>query len=89
MKSAIRQMYYGERGSFEEIKPTKKYFELLENFVELEDKLNSKLALYPEILVLYEKIIELKEESESELRATCYVEGFRFGSLFGMEITGE
>ncbi|MCL2860791.1 MAG: hypothetical protein FWE22_00045 [Firmicutes bacterium] len=85
MKSAIRQMYYGEKGSSEQITPTKEYLKILQKIVEVENELTSKLVCFPELSKLYQNIIDLKEGKESEFGATCYAEGFKFGFTLGIE----
>ncbi|MBQ7227636.1 MAG: hypothetical protein IJX05_04485, partial [Clostridia bacterium] len=53
--SAIMQMYYGERGHFESIKCSEKYFEILGNVVDYDEEIRSKLKKDPDLLSLYIK----------------------------------
>ncbi|MCL2862270.1 MAG: hypothetical protein FWE22_07670 [Firmicutes bacterium] len=87
MKSTIRQMYYGEKGSSEQIKVSKEYFNLLQKFTEYEEEFVSKIAAFPELLKLYTKLAESLENANSELFFVHYAEGFKFGFLLGLEIS--
>ena len=85
MKSAIREMYYGNRGQQDSIKMTKKYHKIMEETVKNEKILREKLTVYPELLS-YDAIDNSIGTASSEETAFSYVEGFKFGLLMGLEV---
>ena len=86
MKSAIRQMLNGDRGNFQDIKATNEFNKLLEKAVAQEEALLAKLAESPESLELYKKVDHSIHALNCESETSYYVEGFKFGFLFGLEI---
>ena len=85
-KSAILQMLNGEKGTVNSIKASPKNLELLGVFCEKNAAILKKLNDYPEILSLYEEIIDLQEQMEVCTQDEAYIQGFRFGVLLGMDI---
>ena len=59
-KSAIMQMFYGERGNFEFIKHSSEYFDLLSEVGDLYDKIQQKLEALPEVLELFKSMRKKK-----------------------------
>lgn len=87
-KSAIKMMYYGERGTFDSITTTSEIKRLLEEIVEKENTFLEELNKHPsakEQYNLLQEVINKLDCSESEL---YYQEGFRFGVLLGLDIAG-
>ena len=84
-KSAIMQMFLGERGTGEQIKLSEKYRELLGRLVLLDQELRGKLKEYPDLLALYERMEEVEMEKEAEAMDIYYQEGFSFGLVLGVE----
>lgn len=86
-KSAIMQMFYGERGNFEFIKHSSEYFDLLGEVGDLYDKIQQKLEDLPEVLELFKKYEEKEGELECQAIDDYFLEGFRFGTLMGIDIS--
>ena len=85
-ESAIRQMYYGNRGQEKLSKMSLEYRELFEEQLRYENELREKMKDMPEILELYEKAEDSSDAVHSEDLAEHYAAGFKFGILIGMEI---
>jgi len=86
-KSVIKQMLNGERGHCELIKNSEKYYELLGEVIKNDDILRKKLT--GEFLILYDKFKDAIEHAHCEEIDAYYIEGFKFGFLFGLEIAEE
>lgn len=85
-KSAIKMMYYGEKGTFDSLKNTPEIKHLLNEINYNEEMLLQKLKKIPEIISQYNKLQDLLSKlncAESEL---YYIEGFRFGVLLGLDV---
>ena len=85
-KSAILQMLNGTKGNCSTLRTSFKSLELLDEFCEKNKLILEKLTDYPEILSLYEEIVELHEQMEICTQDDAYIQGFRFGALIGMDI---
>ena len=81
--SAIREMINGKRGNLDEIKYSDTYFELLDKVIELENELQKKLS--PELLQLYNKVVDSTVMMHIEEIEIIYEEGFSFGLLLGIQ----
>ena len=88
-KSAILQMYYGEKGNSDTIKGSDEYFKILHNLCAEEQKLEEKLEKFPEIIELYNKVDNLRTEMHLEELTLYFKEAFSFGVLLGIEIASE
>jgi hypothetical protein len=84
--SAIRQMLYGQR-RHTRIFTTKEHYKLLNEIIKRDDAFRNKLN--PELLELYKKVLAALETSHKEEIDTNYIEGFKLGFLFGLEILEE
>lgn len=88
-KSAIRQMFNSEKGTFESVYMTAEHQKLLSEVVNFDDELRAKLSTKPELLKLYTKTNDTIEAMHCESEENHYVEGFKFGLLMGLEIATE
>jgi len=86
MKSTIRQMFFGERGNCNAVKPSKEYKEILSELIINEHKLKKRLQTTPAVFKLYRKISDIVSRLSCESETTNFVEGFRFGVLLGIEL---
>lgn len=84
-KSAVMQMYYGEKGNFESVKGSPCEGELItvieDNYKLLYDKIKSNDELL-NLFNAYKNGLENLQIFETE---KYYAEGFKFGLLMGVE----
>lgn len=80
-ESAIYQMFYENRGCYDEIPHGEEYFKLMETVCEHEDNFEDALQKYPALLPLYEKVKESVDDLQSEALFCHFAEGLRFGFL--------
>ncbi len=85
LKSAIMQMYYGERGNYELTPLSEVYRERLKAYVQNDAELCK--ALTHEQLELHKKTTESLEALHAEAVENNYLEGFRFGFLMGLDVS--
>ncbi len=87
MISIIKQLFFGERGQYENIITGKRYKELFEELYdmckELSKDFNDKQK------ELFEKICSKQAEMESEAIFQNYREGFKIGLLLALECLGD
>ena len=88
-KSAIMQMYYGERGNVERISCSEEYYKLLEVVIKSEEELRKELEKIPKLFELYKKTIEAIDALNDEQLDNYYLEAFRFGFLMGLDVAQE
>lgn len=88
IKSAIKAMYFMERGTFDKIGYSKSYDEALQNSGFFDDELKRKLKNRKELLDLYKKTDEAHQRLCSENAYLHFAEGFRFGVLMGLDVAG-
>lgn len=88
-KSAILQMFDGERGCHEFVKPSREYFDILNDASNLYDKMLEKLKNDPELLNLFKKFDDKMEMLNCQSNDEFYLEGFRFGAQVGIDIMTE
>ena len=87
-KSAILQMFYGERGDVECVEMTKELRAALGVLVETNEKMRGELQEKADVLALYEKVCGAFDETHA-LESECYyTEGFRFGFLMALDVLG-
>ena len=84
-KSAIMQMHYCERGSYEDVPCSNEYFKLLDEYVKNDSEIRVKLSEFPNLLELYKKANDSLEILNCESEDNHYLEGFKFGLLMGLE----
>ena len=85
-KSAIRQLFYGERGHYDEIPHNENYFSLLEKVASYDEALISALQKYPELLELYKNTIQANDNMQGEALYCHFAEGLRFGFQLALDI---
>ncbi|MBQ8427857.1 MAG: hypothetical protein IJX18_01230 [Clostridia bacterium] len=88
-KSAIYQMFYGSRGTCNDIPHSKEYFDLLGKVSEQEDEVDDALQKHPEILSLLTKTRELIDDMQEEALYCHFAEGVRFGFQLALDIFQE
>ena len=84
--SAIKEMFYGNRGGHDSIKIGKEELSILGVINEREELLLEKLSQKPEIIEIYKKLDCSIGELNSIENERFYIEGFRFGFLMAMDI---
>ena len=84
-KTAIMQMFYGERGDSEKIKYSNECKECRNKSYEYYEKLCEKFKDDAEVLELFEKFIDWTERANVEEIDVNFAEGFKFGLLIGIE----
>lgn len=89
MKSAIEQMRYGLRGTYESVKVTKRYTSIMGKVCDADEALTKLLKAGSEEDRLYRQFKEHIDEAAFEECESYYKEGFRFGVLLGLDIAEE
>ncbi len=89
MKSAIEQMCYGLRGTYESVKVTKRYTSIMGKVCDADEALTKLLKAGSEEDRLYRQFKEHIDEAACEECESYYKEGFRFGVLLGLDIAEE
>ena len=84
--SAIKEMYYGNRGGFDTIKNKNEEMLVLDVINEKEELLLNKLKQKPELLEIYKKLDEAIGELALIENESNYIEGFKFGFLMAMDV---
>lgn len=84
-KTAILQMYYGQRGTGDNLKCTPEYIKLLDAVDNAYDCLCEKLEPNTELRELFLKYKDALEEMHACEVDDHYAEGFKFGLLIGVE----
>ncbi len=88
-KSAIMQMFYGERGSFDCIKHSREYFDINDEVLQVESKINKYFKKDPNALELFKKYDEVVTKLDCKSCDDHFLEGFRFGVLLGIDVLNE
>ena len=88
IESTILQMFHGVRGQSEHVTASKKYWQLLNEARKSDDAFREKLKISPDLIESYEKVIDDLNLMHCELLDNYYREGFRFGVLMGLDISG-
>ncbi len=86
-KTALEQMYYGERGQYDSVRASTEYSRLVEIASNLEKEFLEKLNNNKELIKLHKKIIDAYEDASCEEVKNNYFEGFKFGLLMGIDVT--
>lgn len=89
MKSAIEEMCFGLRGTYESVRTSGKYSQLMDKVCEVDNKLTEKLKNDKAAEELYKQFKDAIDEASCEECETFYKEGFRFGVLLGLDISEE
>ena len=84
--SAIKDMYYGNRGGLDTIKIKNEEMLVLDFINESEELLLKKLSQNPELLQIYKKLDDAIGELNLIENEQHYIEGFRFGFLMAMDV---
>lgn len=84
-KSAVLQMFYGQRGKGDKVKCVTEYREYADKAEEYYQALCKKLKGMPEALELLSNYIEWQERMYVVEIDSNYAEGFKFGLLIGIE----
>ena len=84
--SAIKEMYYGNRGTHDTIRLKNAETLILKVITENEDILLKKLSQKPEILEIYKKLDGAISELNLIENEHYYIEGFKFGFLMAMDV---
>ncbi len=83
MKSIIKEIFYGERGSLEYFKPNEEYLKILEKINKLYNEIESGLTDGQK--EVFEKFCELQDDLDVESADTHFIEGVKIGILLGIE----
>lgn len=84
-KSAILQIFYGQRGDSDKIKCPPEYEECIHKAIECNKKLLEKLKDIPEALQLFSQFNDWTDRAYALEVDAYYLEGFKFGLLIGVE----
>ena len=84
--SAIKDMFYGNRGGYDTVKIKNEELLVLDVINENEELLIKKLSQKPEILEIYKKLDGAIGKLALIENEHYYIEGFRFGFLMAMDI---
>lgn len=82
-KSIINKLFHGFEGTAETIELTMKEHKLLSDVSEMHKVFVNELT--PEQKVLYEKIIDIREDAFYEQSNILYAEAFKLGLRLGIE----
>ena len=85
--STIKDLFYGNNINYENLRPTKKYFEISNNINELENEFLTTLNI--EQQQMYNKIKMLNLDCLDESSEYHFIEGFKLGVKLGIECTTE
>jgi len=86
MKSIIRHILYGKKGTLDSVRSTKEHDIYLDKVIEHDDELRAKLESNPELLTLYRKVNDSISKLNHESAAAHFAEGFKLGVLLGLEL---
>lgn len=84
--SALKDMYYGNRGGHDNFKIKNEEVLILDVIAECEELLLKKLVQKPEIMEVYKRLDKAIGELACIENEHYYTEGFRFGFLMAMDI---
>lgn len=84
--SAIKDMFYGNRGQHDNVIINKNDLKILDSVIKFDDTLRDKLKTSPEILEIYNEFDNAVSELNSIENEHYYIEGFKFGFLMAMDI---
>ena len=84
--SAIREMFYGNRGQKDTVQIEDEDVKVLDDIIECDDYLRDKLSSTPELLEKYKKFDDAVSELGLIENDHYFAEGFRFGFLMAMDV---
>ena len=84
--TAIEQMYHGDRGKGELLEASKEFKLCYDAFCMLHDKFREKIKNKPQLLNMFDEVIDALEEAHAVDARDSYAAGFRFGALIQMDI---
>ncbi len=84
--SAIKDMFYGNRGKHDSIKIKNEEISVLDIINESEELLIKKLNEQPELLKIYKKLDNAISKLSLIEIEHYYIEGFKFGFLMAIDI---
>ena len=84
--TAIMQMIFGERGNIDNIPRSKNYRDAADKFCDKYKEFTEKYADNPELLKLLDELNFAHDGEQAAAEEDCYVAGFSFGVLMGMDI---
>ena len=84
--SAIKEMFYGNRGQNDTIQIEDEDVKVLDVIIECDDYLRDKLSSTPELLEKYKKFDDAVSELGLIENEHYFAEGFRFGFLMAMDV---
>lgn len=84
-KTAVMQMFYGQRVDSDKIKCSPEYDECLHKAIEYSSKLCEKLKDMPEVMELFTQYNDWTDRAYALEVDAYYAEGFKFGLLIGIE----
>ena len=84
--SAIKDMYYGNRGVHDKFKIENEEKSVLDVIIEYEEVLLQKLSKEQDVLQIYKKLDSAISELTCIENEHYYIEGFKFGFLMAMDI---
>lgn len=84
-KTAVMQMFYGQRVDSDKIKCPPEYHDCLHKAIEYNAKLCEKLKDMPEIMELFTQYNDWTDRAYALEVDAYYAEGFKFGLLIGIE----
>ena len=84
--SAIKEMFYGNRGQNDTIQIEDEDVKVLDVIIECDDYLRDKLSSTPELLEKYKKFDDAVSELGLIENEHYFAEGFRIGFLMAMDV---
>ena len=84
--SAIREMFYGNRGQNDTIQIEDEDVKVLDVIIECDDYLRDKLTSTPELYEKYKKFDDAVSELGLIENEHYFAEGFRFGFLMAIDV---
>ena len=84
-KTAVLQMFYGQRVDSDKIKCPPEYNEYIDKAIEYNNKLLEKIKDMPEAFELFNQFNDWTDRAYALEVDAYYAEGFKFGLLIGVE----
>ena len=84
--SAISEMYYGNRGSHEDIKLNAEEKESLTKIVEIENEFVKDIKDNEKLSGAYNQLSNEQSNLNGLIMESAYKEGFRFGFLMALDV---
>ncbi len=86
MKSILEEIYYGEKGFYEKIKPSEGYLKVHKEYCQIHDKLEE--GLNDEQKKILDDLFIATCGLEDKIACTHFIEGFKIGLLVAVETFG-